>query len=81
MGSLTGLSSIPETTPLKYSSGSFYLHPSNNWAVPLDKMIVDTLVVTNLGPFGTMTLYELAFSNYARPTKDEVTRYYFYVAF
>jgi len=76
MGSLKGL-----TPPLKYSSGSFYLHPSNNWAVPLDVMIVDTLVVTNLGPFGTMTLYELAFSNYARPTQDKVTRYYFYVAF
>lgn len=79
MGSLSGLVSDQHNQYL-YSSGSFYMHPSNNWAVPLNVMIVDTLVVTKLGPLGTMTLYELAFSNYARPIEGIVTRYYFYVA-
>jgi len=78
MGSLSGL--VTGNNQYLYCSGSFYMHPSNNWAVPLNLFIVDTLVVTKLGPFGTMTLYELAFSNYARPIEGIVTRYYFYVA-
>jgi len=88
MGSLSGFSSSDSVSTRKtgITSGAYYMHPSNNWAVPFNSFMVDTLVLQNRGPapstiFPSGTnLYEFAFSNWKNPVNGIPSFMYFYGA-
>jgi len=88
MGSLSGFSSSDSVSTRKtgITSGAYYMHPSNNWAVPFTSFMVDTLVLQNRGPapstiFPSGTnLYEFAFSNWKNPVNGIPSFMYFYGA-